>query len=195
MNTEIVEFLEEKHTKFFQTVAGVDQMTSEFQPAPGEWSVGETVHHVIMVERTVRFLIRGLRWRFLGEKSLNSTHKPPRLESVSRREGRVKTMRRFIPSHGQRWERLLLSLNRERQKTRGLAKRINLPKIRQRRFRHYILGHLNGEEWLRFIGHHQERHRLQIEEILHRLKSSRKIEMIENGKRFNSTASADSPAA
>jgi hypothetical protein len=175
MNTAIVKFLEEKHSEFLQIVAGVDQTISESQPAPGEWSVGEAVHHVILVERTVRFLIRSLRWRLLGEKSLNSVPKPPRLESVSRRKGRVKTMRRFIPSHGQPWDRLLSSLNRERRKTMRLAKGIDLSKIRQRRFRHYILGHLNGEEWLLFIGHHQERHRLQIEEILRRLKNFSKI--------------------
>lgn len=177
MNAEIVKFLEEKHSRFLQMVRGVDQTTSESQPAPGEWSVGEAVHHVVLIERTVRLLVRGLRWGLIGEKSLNNAPKPPRLESVSRREGRVKTMRRFIPSHGQPWDRLLLSLNRERRKTLRLAKRINLDKIRQRRFRHYILGDLNGEEWLLFIGHHQERHCLQIEEILHRLKTSRKLEI------------------
>jgi hypothetical protein len=170
-NSEIVQFLTEKHAAFLQAVAGVDQRTSCLQPAPGQWSVGEAIHHVIMVERTVRQLIRSLRWGLLGEKQTGGAPKPARLERVSRREGRAKTMKRFIPSHGQPVDRLLHGLDRERRKTLRLARRVNLARLRQRSFRHYILGHLNGEEWLLFIGHHQERHRRQIEEILQRVKN------------------------
>jgi len=169
-NAEAVKFLEESQAAFLATVGGIDQATSQKQPAPGEWSVGEIVHHHLMIERTVRRLVRGLRWRILGEKT-DGIHKPAALEKVGQRVGRVKTMRRFIPVHGQSLVQLLNSLERERKKTIGLARRINLEKLRQRAFRHYILGALNGEEWLLFNGHHQERHRRQIEEVLARLGS------------------------
>jgi hypothetical protein len=169
-NAEAVKFLEESQAAFLATVSGVDQATSQKQPAPGEWSVGEIVHHHLMIERTVRRLVRGLRWRLLGEK-ISGNHKPVALEKVGQRLGRVKTMRRFIPVHGQSLAQLLKALERERQKTITLARGINLEKLRQRAFRHYILGALNGEEWLLFNGHHQERHRRQIEEVLERLKS------------------------
>jgi hypothetical protein len=169
-NAEAVKFLEESHAAFLATVGGVDQATSQKQPAPGEWSVGEIVHHHLMIERTIRRLVRGLRWRVLGEKTAGN-HKPAALEKVGQRLGRVKTMRRFIPVHGQSLPQLLKALERERKRTIDLARRINLEKLRQRAFRHYILGALNGEEWLLFNGHHQERHRRQIEEVLERLRS------------------------
>ncbi|MDZ7361932.1 MAG: DinB family protein [candidate division KSB1 bacterium] len=168
-NAEAVQFLEERHAAFLATVADVDQATSQKQPAPGEWSVGEIVHHHLMIERTVRRLVRALRWRLLGEKT-DDNHKPAALEKVSQRVGRVKTMCRFIPMHGQSLAQLLKALEGERKRTITLARRINLEKLRQRAFRHYILGALNGEEWLLFNGHHQERHRRQIEEVLERLK-------------------------
>ncbi len=168
-NAEAVKFLKDSQGAFLATVAGVDQATSQKQPAPGEWSVGEIVHHHLMIERTIRRLVRGLRWRLLGEKA-GGNHKPVALEKVGQRVGRVKTMRRFIPVHGQSLAQLLKALEHERQKTVALARRINLEKLRQRAFRHYILGTLNGEEWLLFNGHHQERHRRQIEEVLERLK-------------------------
>jgi len=169
-NAEAVKFLEERHAAFLATVAGIDQATSQKQPAPGEWSVGEIVHHVIMIEHTIRRLIHGLRWRVMGEKT-GGAHKPVNLEKVGQRVGRVKTMRRFIPSHGQSLQTLLEKFERERQKTIKLARHANLEKLRRRAFRHYILGAMNGEEWLLFNGHHQERHRRQIEEVLQRLTS------------------------
>ncbi|MGH7598213.1 MAG: DinB family protein [bacterium] len=168
-NAEAVKFLEESQDAFLQAVEGVDQATSQMQPAPGEWSVGEIIHHHILIEHTVRLLVRGLRWRLMGEKANAGDHKPAALEKVSQRVGRVKAMRRFIPAHGQALRQLLQRLRDERRKTLRLARRINLSKLRQRAFRHYILGSMNGQEWLLFIGHHQERHRRQIEEILQKL--------------------------
>jgi hypothetical protein len=167
-NAEIVKFLEESHAAFLQSVAGVDQALSQIQLSPGEWSIGEVVHHHILIERAVRRLVRGLRWRILGEKA-NNAGKPVNLEKVGQRAGRVKTMRRFIPAPGQAFTALLEALERERQKTISLARRANLEKLRQRAFRHYILGSMTGEEWLLFNGHHQERHRRQIEEVLQRV--------------------------
>ncbi|MGH7450853.1 MAG: DinB family protein [bacterium] len=167
-NAETVKFLEESQAAFLQAVDGVDQATSQLQPAPGEWSVGEVIHHHILIERTVRLLVRGMHWHLLGEKA--NDQKPVLLEKVSQRVGRVKAMRRFIPSNGLTFKILLDRLKRERQKTLRLARHANLARLRQRAFRHYILGHLNGEEWLLFIGHHLERHRRQVEEILQKLR-------------------------
>ncbi len=168
-NAEAVKFLEESQAAFMLAVAGVDQATSQRQPAPGEWSIGEVIHHHILIERTIRLLLRGMRWHLLGERANRHPGKPAPLEKVSQRIGRVKTMRRFIPTHGLALARLLEWLKRERQKTLHLAHRANLVRLRQRVFRHYILGNLNGEEWLLFIGHHQERHRRQIEEVLQKV--------------------------
>jgi hypothetical protein len=169
-NADAVKFLEESQAAFLQAVEGVDQATSQMQPAPGEWSVGEVIHHHILIERTIRLLLRGMRWRLLGEKADTGAHKPASLEKVSQRVGRVKTMRRFIPAHGQALRQLLQRLQDERRKTLRLARGANLSKLRQRAYRHYILGNMNGQEWLLFIGHHQERHRRQIEEILQKLR-------------------------
>lgn len=168
-NAEAVKFLEESQAAFMLAVAGVDQATSQRQPAPGEWSIGEVIHHHILIERTIRLLLRGMCWRLLGEKANAGDHQPAALEKVSQRAGRVKTMRRFIPAYGQAVRQLLQQLHDERRKTLRLARRVDFNKLRQRTYRHYILGNMNGQEWLLFIGHHQERHRRQIEEILQKV--------------------------
>ena len=169
-NAEAVKFLAESQSAFLQAVDGMDQATSQMQPAPGEWSVGEVIHHHILIERTIRLLVRGMRWHLLGEKANTGNHKPAALEKVSQRVGRVRTMRRFIPAPGQSLSQLLQRLEDERRKTLRLARRVNLIKLRQRAYRHYILGYMNGQEWLLFIGHHQERHRRQVEEVLQKLR-------------------------
>ncbi len=174
-NAEAVKFLEESQAVFMLAVDGVDQATSQMQPAPGEWSVGEVIHHHILIEHTIRRLLRGMCWHLLGEKANSHGDKPAPLEKVGQRVGRAKTMRRFVPTHGLPFDGLLERLNRERQQTLRLARRANLTRLRQRAFRHYILGHLNGEEWLLFIGHHQERHRRQINEILRKLRTDENV--------------------
>jgi hypothetical protein len=170
-NTEAVQFLEERHAAFLGAVAGVDQATSEKQPAPGEWSVGEVVHHLIMIERTIRRLVWALRWRLVGSPARTGVEKMAAMEKVGQREGRAKTMQRFIPAHGQALDHLLEAFKRERQKTLKMARTANFDNLRRRAFRHYVLGYMNGEEWLLFNGYHEERHRRQIEEVLLRLKS------------------------
>src|SRR5262245_34940292 len=120
-NVEAVKFLKEKHTAFLATVAGVDQATSEKQSAPGEWSVGEILHHVLLIERTVRRLVQVLRWRLVGSPARPGVQKMAAMEKVGQREGRAKTMQRFTPSYGQPFDRLLEAFNRERQKTLKLA--------------------------------------------------------------------------
>lgn len=170
-NAEAVKFLEEKHAAFLATVAGIDQRTSETQPSPGEWSVGEIVHHLTLIERTVRRLVWALRWRLVGSPARSGVAKTAAVEKVGAREGRVKTMQRFLPSHGQPLQGLLAGYQQERQKTLRLARRANFDKLRGRAFRHYVLGYLNGEEWLLFNGYHEERHRRQIEDVLQRLQN------------------------
>jgi len=169
---EAVKFLEDRHAAFLATVAGIDQATSQKQPAPGEWSVGEIIHHVTLIERTLRRLIWAMRWRLVGSPARAGVQKMAALEKVGQREGRTKTMGRFLPSHGQPIARLIEAFNRERQKTLKLARGTNFDKLRQRAFRHYVLGYMNGEEWLLFNGYHEERHRRQIEEVLARLKNN-----------------------
>jgi hypothetical protein len=171
-NAEAVKFLEEKHAAFLATVAGVDQATSQKQPAPGEWSVGEIIHHVTLIERTLRRLAWAMRWRLVGSPARAGVQKMAAMEKVGQREGRAKTMRRFLPSHGRPIARLIAAFNRERQKTLKLVRRADFGKLRQRAFRHYVLGYMNGEEWLLFNGYHEERHRRQIEEVLAQLKSN-----------------------
>ena len=170
-NAEAVKFLEENHAAFLAAIAGVDQKTSETQPAPGEWSVGEIVHHVTLIERTVRRLVWALRWRLVGSPARPGVEKTAAMEKVGAREGRAKTMQRFLPSHGQPLPRLLAGYKRERQKTLRLARRANFSKLRRRAFRHYVLGYMNGEEWLLFNGYHEERHRRQIEDVLQKLQN------------------------
>jgi len=170
-NAEAVKFLEDSHAAFLATVAGIDQATSQKQPSPGEWSVGEIIHHVILIERTLRRLVWAMRWRLVGNPARAGVQKMAAMEKVGQREGRAKTMQRFFPSHGQAMDRLIEAFNRERQKTLQLARTANFDKLRQRAFRHYVLGYMNGEEWLLFNGYHEERHRRQIEEVLQRVKS------------------------
>ncbi len=167
-NSELVKQLTEAHEQFCAIVNGVNQKMSERQPNPGEWSVGEVVHHLVLMESAIRRMCRAMRWGFMSKKLPPELHKPAPLGFVSRRAERVKTSTMFMPLHGRLLDNLLKRLNDERKKTVRFARRVNLDKLRTRFVRHPFIGVLSGEEWLSFLAHHQTRHAKQIEEILAR---------------------------
>jgi len=168
-NSEIVEQLSDAHHQFCAIVDGIDQKTSERQPSPGEWSVGEVAHHLVLMERKIRQMVRAMRWGLMSKKLPPEMRKPAPLKKVSERKERVKTFATFIPLHGRALVETLDKLDIERQKTIKFARRVNLNKLHPRYVRHPFIGALNGEEWILFLAHHQERHAKQIEEILSRI--------------------------
>jgi len=168
-NSELVNQLSEAHEQFSAVVKNIDQKTSERQPSPGEWSVGEVTHHLVLMERKIRQMVRTMRWGLMSKKLPPEMRKPAPLEKVSERKQRVKTFATFIPLHGRMFAESLQKLDRERQMTIKFARRVNLNKLRPRYVRHPFIGALSGEEWLWFLAHHQQRHAKQIEEILDRI--------------------------
>jgi len=171
-NSEIAKQLTEAHEQFCSIVGGIDQAASERQPNPGEWSVGEVVHHLVLMETMIRRMCRAISWGLLSKELPPEKHKPAPLHRVSKRAERVKASRMFIPLHGRSLEQLLQKLDNERQKTIKFARRVNLDKLRRRFVRHPFIGVLSGEEWIAFLAHHQQRHAKQIEEILARIGKS-----------------------
>jgi hypothetical protein len=168
-NSELVKQLSDAQEEFCAIVDDIDQKTTERQPSPGEWSVGEVVHHLVLMERKIRQMVRAMRWALMSKKLPLEMRKPAPLKKVSERKERVKTFGAFIPLHGRPFEAMLHTLDSERQKTIKFARRVNLDKLRPRYVRHPFIGALNGEEWILFLARHQERHAKQIEEILSRI--------------------------
>jgi hypothetical protein len=121
------------------------------------------------MERTIRRMVRAMRWGLMSKKLPPEMRKPAPLEKVSERNQRFKTFGTFIPLHGRPLNETLDKLGDERRKTIRFSRRVNLNKLRPRYVRHPFIGALNGEEWIAFLAHHQERHAKQIEEILSRL--------------------------
>jgi len=165
-NSELANQLSDAQEQFSAVVKSIDQKTSERQPSPGEWSVGEVVHHLILMERKIRQMVRAMRWGLMSKKLPPEMRKPAPLKKVSERKERVKTFATFIPLHGRTLVESLQKLDSERQKTIKFSRRVNLDKLHPRYVRHPFIGALNGEEWILFLAHHQERHAKQIEEIL-----------------------------
>lgn len=165
-NSELVKQLTEAQEQFSAIVKNIDQKTSERQPSPGEWSVGEVAHHLVLMERKIRQMVRAMRWGLMSKKLPPAMRKPASLEKVSARKERLKTYGAFIPLHGRPFDAILQQLDNERQKTIKFARRVNLDKLRPRYVRHPFIGALNGEEWIAFLSHHQQRHAKQIKEIV-----------------------------
>lgn len=176
-NAEIVRQLEKAHEEFLSALGDIDETTSDRQPSPGDWSVGEVIHHLVLVERTIRQMCRLMRWGLMSKKLPPPLRKPAPLQVVSKRQEPMKTATQLIPLHGRPLPGLLAQLGTERQKTARFARRVDLGKLRARFVRHPYVGIMSGEEWISFLAYHQQRHEKQIKEILHRLrrqKSSKK---------------------
>jgi hypothetical protein len=159
----ILQRLDESLKVLEKSVAGLAEKDWEKKPAPDRWSVGEIVHHLILVE------VQRLQWlKELLEGKRESA--PPRDEpkpdilSYRRKEQRVQTKEDMQPTPGIPPKVLLAGFRRARAEMKAFAASVDLAKLQQLWLMTKTFGPLNGAEYLEFLAAHTERHADQIQE-------------------------------
>ena len=82
---------------------------------------------------------------------------------------KVRSIRRVTPAAAPEREDVLERLAQSRQQLEELAENSRNRDLSGIRMRHPILGGLNAYQFMEFIGHHENRHTLQIREIKRRI--------------------------
>jgi hypothetical protein len=160
----ILHRLDESLAVLEKSVAGLAENDWHKKPAPDRWSVGEIVHHLVLVEvqrlQYLKELLGGRR-----ESAAPRTEPIPEIASYRRKEQRVQTKADMEPTPGIPPKVLLTGFRRGRAEMRAFASTVDLAKLQNVWLLTKSLGALNGAEYLEFLAAHTERHADQIQEV------------------------------
>jgi hypothetical protein len=162
LRERILRRLDESFKVLEKSLAGLAEKAWQKNPAPERWSIGEIVHHLVLVEvqrlQMLKELLDGRR-----------ESAPPRAEPIAdiasyrRKEQRVPAKEEMQPTPGISPKILLASFRRSRAETRAFASHVDLGKLQTVWLTTKSFGPLNGAEFLEFLAAHTERHADQIQ--------------------------------
>jgi len=159
--------LDSVHHRLIDCVANIEPDLYARSPGEGEWSVGEVVHHLCLVEaRVIKELERVIaqpprRVRFL--KRLLPT------SIVATRLIRVKAPKGVNPIDPPARDKAIETFNQTRDSLKTLCAAHSKERFRNLVFKHPALGEIDGVATVSFIGYHELRHYKQIREVLRKL--------------------------
>ncbi len=163
--------LDAVHEKLLRTVIPLDPQIFSQRPAENEWSVGDIVQHLFLVEERV---IKDL------EKA--ATRDPQRVRFVKRllptsivssRWFKVKSPKAVAPTAPADKEAAIEALETARQKLKAFCELHDQARFRQMIFRHPFLGDIDGVATISFVSYHEQRHYKQIREVLRKIGAPR----------------------
>jgi hypothetical protein len=171
--SEIVSEIEDARRTLFNTVEGLSQKEFDEQPVPGQWSVGEILHHIYLLDIQVTKLLA----KQVEKAKKRGIGPAPNDESLIRSLDRFafKTAGRKLkapslvePQQGIEKKKLMELLQHARTALLDTVSEAGSYDLRKLIFPHPILGRLNMYEWILLIGKHDDWHRVQIENILNK---------------------------
>jgi hypothetical protein len=159
--------LHDRREKLIAVATAVPDPAFTTAPPAGGWSVSEVIEHLALTESamTTRFAA----WR---EGRISGTvgwidrlrWLPPAL--VARPTFRIKSIPRVTPRVPPARGEALAHVGETRHGLLEEVERMSGRDLTRARFPHPVLGGLNILEWLEFLAHHENRHRLQIERMV-----------------------------
>jgi hypothetical protein len=159
--------LDSVHQKLINIVSSLDPKIYSQRPAEGEWSVGEIVHHLCLVEGRVIKELEGAiaqqprRVGFLRRLIPTSI--------VSLRFKRVQAPKAVKPLDAPEREMALENFDRARNNLKTLCATHGEERFRNLVFKHPFLGEIDGVATVSFVGYHEQRHYKQIRDVLRTL--------------------------
>lgn len=160
--------LDAVHQKLMDTILPLDFEVFSRRPAENEWSVGEIVQHLYLVEaRVVKDLERALAQ---DPRRISFLKKLIPTSIVASRLVRVKAPKAVNPLEVPEKERAIENYNHARQSLKELCASHGHDRFKELVFRHPFLGDINGPATVAFVGYHEQRHLKQIREVLNKLR-------------------------
>jgi hypothetical protein len=166
---DIFEMIDKTHENFLSSVSDLTEEQENYRPAPDRWTIAENAEHVSIVTNGI------LRLTFKLLKQAEADPRPAKadlalLSLTMDDEGSLKPGKWAAPNavQPQGGVRLSDAIEKNRQSINdlfALRSRLEAVDLSDRLWEHPMLGPLTLYQWLLLLGEHEERHRLQIEEI------------------------------
>ncbi|HKO60639.1 MAG TPA: DinB family protein [Pyrinomonadaceae bacterium] len=159
--------LDDVHQKLLDTVTPLDSELFMQRPSDREWSVGEIVQHLYLVEdRVIKDLKRAIDsepGRVSFVKKLIPTY------IVSLRVRKFQSPKAVKPVDVPAKDQVLTNYNVARQSLKELCRSQSRERFKTLVFNHPFLGPIDGTMTVSFVGYHELRHLKQIREVLKKL--------------------------
>ncbi len=165
---EIIQSIEDSRDKVMTAISGLDQAALDRRPTPQEWSVGEILHHLQLIEILVARLLErqvarasriGLGADPVGHSVLKSLDQ----FSIETNPQKVVSPDNVTPTQGIARQELLDGLAASRATLLLQAEKAEAFDLSQLHAPHPVLGRMDMYQWVLYVGQHELRHLHQIE--------------------------------
>jgi hypothetical protein len=151
-------------------VGGLSQSQADWRPAPGRWSIGEVLHHLVLSDRSFALVVGKLveRGRREGVAARPGGRRSwPRLRGIAdvNASGPVRNPERVTPTHGLPVDRLRRDLEHAHRTVEECIPALAALDLEALRFPHPLGFELNLYQWADIAGAHERRHLCQIEAV------------------------------
>jgi hypothetical protein len=167
-------YVEEKRRELLQSFDGVPGDKLCLRANPSGWSVAEILEHLRMVEsgvaRMITKRVAKAKEEGLGKETSTSSVMSSFDEHATRLEaGKLQSPALVQPRSDIDINEALEGLESSREALRAAVVSADGLALGDIKHTHVILGELDLYQWLIFVGHHEVRHRKQIERTLQSL--------------------------
>ncbi|MGG4267042.1 DinB family protein [Peribacillus simplex] len=147
-------------------VSGLSDEQLNAHPEEGRWSIIQVLDHLYKMERTIT---RNIEDKLKSDESTTPVDKPIELTLLNR-EVKVQAPAFVIPSESfQTLSELKDKLSESRKAFIQVVDHAKLNDLEQKSFPHPLFKELSLKQWITFVGLHEKRHLMQIEELKSKL--------------------------
>jgi hypothetical protein len=150
--------------RILDRVQGLTQSQIDYKSSPETWSVGEVLHHLILIEVSISKLFNKL---IKENQRVVGVNDAIRIEAMTYgADGPQQAPEFGIPTHGRPFGDLLMELAATRERTTQTLAKYTGDDPSELRWPHHRFGDTGMAHWVRFIGVHEGHHLRQIERII-----------------------------
>ncbi|MFJ7829808.1 DinB family protein [Peribacillus sp. NPDC097284] len=160
----------EENTKIreelLQAVNGLSDEQVNAHPEDGRWSIIQVLEHLFLMERAVT---KGIADTLASDESNRVDDKP--IQYTLNRDVKVDAPPFVIPSEKfQTLAEVKAKLASSRKALEKVISQVKENDLEEKSFPHPLFKDLSLKQWIPFVGLHEKRHLLQIEELKAKLK-------------------------
>jgi hypothetical protein len=150
--------------RILDRVQGLTQSQIDYKSSPETWSVGEVLHHLILIEVSISKLFNKL---IKENQRVVGVSDAIRIEAMTYgADGPQQAPEFGIPAQGRPFGDLLTELVGTRERTTQTLAKYTSDDPSELRWTHQRFGDMGMAHWVRFIGLHEGHHLRQIERII-----------------------------
>ena len=165
---KIFERLEKERIRLFNSLNSLTESQFRHKPAPGKWSIGEIVHHLLLSEQgSYRYMTRKNQAESLPRLGLPAAFRSAALTASLRLPLKYKApnVASIQPSGEASWDTLKEDWEETRKNLREFIDALPRERMKAAIYRHPYAGYFTVYQTLKFFEEHFQHHLKQIERI------------------------------